>query len=71
MPLQEILQRDERAVAVPKRHMLHVRHERKLAAGHALGEFSRRADRRAAAAIDVVPGATKYQRRHFYFRRVA
>ena len=71
MPLQKILQRDQRAVAVPKSHMLDVRHERKLAAGNQFAEFARRADRRAAAAIDVIVGAAKYQRRHFDFRRVA
>jgi len=54
MPLQKILQRDERAVAVPKSHMFDVRHERKLAAGDQFAEFARRADRRAAAAIDIV-----------------
>src|SRR6266850_6309885 len=65
MAREKILQRDERTVAVPESHMLDVGHERQLAAGHQFGELSRRADRRAAAAIDVILCTAKDQGRHF------
>src|SRR5258705_226720 len=71
MACEKTHQRNERAVAFPESHMLDVGHERQLAGGHQFGELSRRADRRAAAAIDVVLGTTKDQGRHFYFGRVA
>src|SRR4030095_15036695 len=66
MPCQEILQRDERALAVPKGHMLDVRHQRQLTTRHKLAETPCCADRRAAAAINVIVGATKNQGRYFH-----
>ena len=51
--------------------MLDVAHERKLAARNKLRKSPCRCHRSAAAAINVVLRATKNQRRHFYFRRVA
>ena len=71
MALQEILQRDKRALSVPKSHVFAVRHHRELTTGDKLGKSPCGSHRRAAAAIDVVLRAAKNQCRHFDFRCVA
>src|SRR5687767_11483943 len=71
MAVQKIFQRNQRAVTVPKCHMLDVGYERQLAAGNKLRKSPCRCHRSAAAAINVILRAAKNQRRHFYFRGVA
>src|SRR5688500_11575895 len=71
MTLKKIFQRNQRAVAVPKCHMLDVGYEHKLASGNKLRKSPCRCHRSAAAAINVILRAAKNQRRYFYFRRVA
>src|SRR5918995_1729766 len=71
MPFQKILQRGDGPGAVPKCHVFYLGDKSQLCDWNQPCQLLSSADRRAAAAIDIICRAAKNQGRHFDLFRIA